>query len=777
VPTSSPRPRRKAQFLTTSALAEVVVAALAALVLLPPISGRRMEGLRTIQDETVTPARRHVAAISQSLALEIAAARGFALTADPSHAQSFEAALAAEEKELAELRKLLPRLGAAAERAGERLERDKARWLGPVRELMRGERAPGAYTSILSAQQDRFEAVLSDLRALDDAIVAYGSSIREEVREERRAEQRVIVISVIVAALAILALSVVVQRQQRLARQLRYRADEERALRQVARTLTAASTVREVVQQVVDAAVRTTRAFGAYVEQVEETEVVVLSAAGQGGPPVGLRVPYPGSLTKAVLESGEPEILREIASLGDSMAAYVRDRCADCTALVAPMVAEGRSVGALVLLRSPDQESFTTHEAAHARALGDLAAAAIRRLELLEQALHEREALRASEQQFRSLAEHTNAAVMVISDDNTVLFANAMTEQIFGWPVEQIVGEPLTKLMPESMRARHRAGVERYLRTGRRNMNWENARLPGLHRDGREIPLEVTLGEFEREGRRYFTGIARDVSERYKAEEERDRLLQAERLARQEVEAAIQNRDDVLAIVSHDLRNPLNTISLGLATMRDLPPDRQQIAVATVRRAVDRMNRLIQDLLDVTRLGAGRKLPFNLQDVDVLAVVAEACEAFRAEAQSKRVRLEAPTADPLPAVRADRDRVLQVLSNLLGNALKFTPEDGQVTVSARGIDDAVEVQVADTGPGIPEGEQARVFDAFWQARRTARLGAGLGLAISKGIVESHGGSIRVESRPGLGTTFVFTLPVAGPPADEPTDAAREVAVT
>jgi PAS domain S-box-containing protein len=619
--------------------------------------------------------------------------------------------------------------------------------------------------------------VLSDLRALDDAIVAFGSSIRDEVREERRAEQRVIVISVIAAALAILALSVVVQRQQRLARQLRYRADEERALRQVARTLTAATTVREVVQQVVEAAVRTTRAFGAYVEQVEGGEVVVLAATGQGGPPVGLRVPYPGSLTKAVLESGEPEILREVASLGGSMASYVRERCPDCTALVVPMVAEGRSVGALVLLRSPYQESFTTHEAAHARALGDLAAAAIRRVELLEEAQREREALRASEQQFRSLAEHTNAAVLVIADDDTVLFANAMTEQMFGWPIEEVVGQSLTKLMPEAMRGRHRAGVERYLRTGRRNMNWENARLPGQHRDGRQVPLEVTLGEFEREGRRYFTGIARDVSERHKAEEERDRLLQAERLARQDVEAAIQARDDVLAIVSHDLRNPLNTISLGLATMRDLPPDRQQIAVATVRRAVDRMNRLIQDLLDVTRLDAGRKLAFTLQDVDVAAVVAEAVEAFRAEAQGKRVRLEARPTEELPAVRADRDRVLQILSNLLGNALKFTPEGGEVTVSTRAVDDAVEVQVADTGPGIPEGEQVHVFDAFWQARRTARLGAGLGLAISKGLVESHGGRIRVESRPGLGSTFSFTLPVAGPPADEPTDATQEVAVT
>jgi signal transduction histidine kinase len=121
------------------------------------------------------------------------------------------------------------------------------------------------------------------------------------------------------------------------------------------------------------------------------------------------------------------------------------------------------------------------------------------------------------------------------------------------------------------------------------------------------------------------------------------------------------------------------------------------------------------------------------------------------------------TAPDLPPVVADRDRLHQVIGNLLGNALKFTPEEGRVEVEARRVEDDVHISVRDSGPGIAADEVPRIFDPYWQARRTDRLGAGLGLTISKGIVEAHGGRIWVESRPGEGSTFTFALPIAGPP--------------
>ena len=138
----------------------------------------------------------------------------------------------------------------------------------------------------------------------------------------------------------------------------------------------------------------------------------------------------------------------------------------------------------------------------------------------------------------------------------------------------------------------------------------------------------------------------------------------------------------------------------------------------------------------------------------------EACEAQAAVAQAARPPVECDVPDALPAVQVDCDRVQQVVCNLVGNAMKFTPPGGRITVAARADGDEVEVSVKDTGAGMSEADLERVFEPYWQAQRTASLGAGLGLKIAKGIVEAHGGRIWVESALGEGTTFHFTLPIA-----------------
>lgn len=241
-------------------------------------------------------------------------------------------------------------------------------------------------------------------------------------------------------------------------------------------------------------------------------------------------------------------------------------------------------------------------------------------------------------------------------------------------------------------------------------------------------------------------------------------LVECERLARTEAEAAVRDREQVLRVVSHDLKNPLHTIGMVAQLLVDVPfsDAERQKQLEIVRRTVDRMNRLVRDLLDATRVQSGHAIPLVAEPVDVVPLIVDAIDAFRDQARDNGQRLETEVAEGLPAVLADRDRLLQVFSNLVGNGLKFTPEGGRVRIRAEpGAEGMVRFSVDDTGPGIPAESLPHLFELFWQARdRRASLGTGLGLSIARGIVESHGGSISVESTPGEGSTFTFTVPVA-----------------
>jgi signal transduction histidine kinase len=236
-----------------------------------------------------------------------------------------------------------------------------------------------------------------------------------------------------------------------------------------------------------------------------------------------------------------------------------------------------------------------------------------------------------------------------------------------------------------------------------------------------------------------------------------------------ESQQAVRAREEVLAIVSHDLRNPLSAITLGSSLLLESQhlsgEDREQIEAMQV--SAERMNRLIADLLDVTRLEGGKRLPIERAPVSVTELLTEVQEIFRAQAAVASVSIEAGSQRNVEAVFADHHRVMQVLSNLLGNSLKFTPPGGTIRIDAESHPDGVLFTIADTGPGIPKEHLDHIFTPYWQAKRAERLGAGLGLPIAKGIVEAHGGEIWVESEPGKGTRFYFTLPAASVPAGAP----------
>ncbi len=225
---------------------------------------------------------------------------------------------------------------------------------------------------------------------------------------------------------------------------------------------------------------------------------------------------------------------------------------------------------------------------------------------------------------------------------------------------------------------------------------------------------------------------------------------------------ALSHRDDFLGIVSHDLRNLLSGIVLsvdllasdGSALDEESGPD---VAARRIRRYAARMSRLINDLVDVASIESG-KLATTLERGDAVALVVETVDMFQPAASEKGISIELEVAERSLPADFDQERVLQVLSNLVSNAIKFTAPGGRIVVRGERAGGELRLSVSDTGPGIPHDLLELVFERFWQAGGRDRRGLGLGLYICKSIVEAHGGRIWVESRPGEGSAFSFTIP-------------------
>jgi len=222
-------------------------------------------------------------------------------------------------------------------------------------------------------------------------------------------------------------------------------------------------------------------------------------------------------------------------------------------------------------------------------------------------------------------------------------------------------------------------------------------------------------------------------------------------------------RDFVLGMVSHDLRNPLTTITLGARMLQRMSGgqagDATRRQAEAIHRSADRMERLISDLLDYAGLREGR-LTLHREPHSPAALVREAVETVAGPAQDKGLHLTAEAAPDLPPVLCDRHRILQVLSNLLSNAIGVTPAGGAITVRCEQTRRWMSFQVTDTGPGIPESEREHLFERFFRGVNAAYAGTGLGLQICKALADAHGGEIRVESEVGRGSTFILCLPLA-----------------
>jgi PAS domain S-box-containing protein len=332
------------------------------------------------------------------------------------------------------------------------------------------------------------------------------------------------------------------------------------------------------------------------------------------------------------------------------------------------------------------------------------------------------------------------AAALLAGEERRLAFAGAADLAAAGWPVEWAEGpgaESGTTLVAIPLAGRLRqVGALSLVLGGADGMDTERSRLAREFAGRAAAALEMAL---------MFEEVCR----------------------------AVRLRDDLVSVVSHDLRNPLSAI---LMTASMLAEEGSTASVSEhlgiIIRSAGQMSRMVDDLLDVARLETGR-LSLHLRRVAPAVMLAEAVQAFAPAAAAAGLVLEREAAGRLPELRADPDRLQQVLGNLLSNAVKFTPPGGRIELRAEADADCpcVRFTVRDTGIGLPAESIPHVFDRFWQARRADRRGLGLGLAIVRGIVEAHGGRVWVQSEAGTGSTFGFTVPCE-PPAPDGASAGR-----
>lgn len=356
----------------------------------------------------------------------------------------------------------------------------------------------------------------------------------------------------------------------------------------------------------------------------------------------------------------------------------------------------------------------------------------------------------------RASVEIAADAFICVDADHRIIFFNRGAAEIFGYAPAEVMGQPLDSLLPQRFRRAHTGHLRGFATSDESaRLMGERREVFGVRKNGEEFAAEASIAKVETDGGLVFSVALRDITERRRFETENAELVR-------ELLSAVGARDDLLSVVSHDLRNPVNAVKmLASAIVRagEFQPLPAEVAehAAIMLQASRQMDALIEDLLAVSRLESGR-MTVAPRPVALKELVAQVTDVLAPAADAARVKITTDMPADLPAVDVDPDRLTQVLSNLVSNSVKYTPEGGSVVVRAMLDGDVVRVTVADTGIGIPETELPRVFDRFWQSKRTNRSGAGLGLTIARGIVRAHGGRIWIESASGAGTSVHFTVP-------------------
>ena len=364
-----------------------------------------------------------------------------------------------------------------------------------------------------------------------------------------------------------------------------------------------------------------------------------------------------------------------------------------------------------------------------------------------------------------ALVESCEDAIIGKTLDGIITSWNRSAENLFGYTAEESIDRSILFVVPPERHDEERAILER-LRGGERVERMETQRRT---KDGGLVDVSMTVSPI-RDSRGAIVGastVARDISERRRIEEARDRLMEAERHAREEAQRFNRLKDEFLSTLSHELRTPLSAIQTWgylLAMGKTKPEEMKQAGEVIVRNATTQ-KRVIEELLDASRI-VGERLQLNLRMVDPAAILQDVLNTAVPAAAAKHIRIVPVIDTTVGSLPADSRRLRQVIWNLLSNALKFTPEHGEVRVTLERDGDRARVTIADSGEGIGSDFLPRIFDRFSQEDASAsrvRGGLGLGLSIAQQIADAHGGSIRAYSAgKGHGSTFVVELPMGKP---------------
>ncbi len=375
---------------------------------------------------------------------------------------------------------------------------------------------------------------------------------------------------------------------------------------------------------------------------------------------------------------------------------------------------------------------------------------------------------------FRDLLEAAPDAIFEVEQDGTIILLNAAAEAMFGYTREELLGQLVEKLVPQAARPAHRQHRAGYAHMPSIRPMGAGLDLLALRKDGSVFPVEISLSPIRSVQGHRVIAIVRDMTEWNKAKAEINALhlqftvslAEANRqleIRNREVERANRLKSEFLASMSHELRTPLHTIigfsDLLAEELKGPLNETQKRFVEHIREDSRHLLELISDTLDISKIEAGR-LTLQPEEFDVSSALANWLDKLRPLANNKKQTLVADYPAGL-MVFADAIRLKDIIYNLVSNAIKFTGDGGTITITARNEGDGVMFRVNDNGIGIPEAEHEAIFDKFYQLGSTTkgvREGTGLGLAITKNLIEMHGGQIRVQSKPGQGSSFEFTLP-------------------
>lgn len=450
------------------------------------------------------------------------------------------------------------------------------------------------------------------------------------------------------------------------------------------------------------------------------------------------------NVSRIVFETKEPYICTDIRK-NPIYKNRSMEREGVISTAAAPVMSKNRVLG-IIVVGSRRLHRFRKREIELLMAFGSQLGAALENAELYQDVAK-------SKAYIENLVENAADLIITTDLDDCILTWNRGAEVLFGYRKDEVIGKHLSILLPperfhelEEMRAK--VQISGALR---------DIEIRSKRKDGVMIYLSLSVSPIrDVEGKIVgFLRLAKDITEKKRYER---RLKDLDKM-----------KSDFVSNVSHELRTPLTSIKGSVDNMLDgltgLLNEKQIRYLARIKSNTDRLSRLINDLLDLSRIEAGR-IEVRPATLLLTALAEEVAEHLKPLAAEKLIRIEVPSPDPEVTVWADRDKVTQVLMNLIGNAVKFTPQDGKVTVAIeKNGNDYVQISIADTGPGILPEEANKIFSKFYQVDNIDKQkpkGSGLGLAISKALVEMHGGKIWVESEVGRGSTFHFTLPAEQP---------------